>query len=216
MMYAAEESPPIDHAPAAYRGDGLFDNRELSTIAMIAALHFAVSFVARLSGTALYAFFGPFYVFPDGIGGEAIPCLLIAVIVTLVPRIGTATLTIGTVFLLNGIVSGSFSVSALCMVVLSIVVHELVLAALRVTRFDRSQTLPAAPAPAFVARMALAIGLANGVALYGQYFITIYFYKNVFPMWFVHSAALITGMLYGAIGAAIGCVWGFRLRRTAP
>jgi len=81
-MHAAEESPPLDQSPIHMRDGGLFDNRELSTIAMVAALHFVVSFAARLSGTVLYAFLGPFYVFLDGIGAEAIPCLLVAVIVT--------------------------------------------------------------------------------------------------------------------------------------
>jgi carbamoyltransferase len=53
-------------------------------------------------------------------------------------------------------------------------------------------------------RTAVAIGLANGAALYIQYFIAMRFYRLHFDLWFVHAAALVTGLGYGTIGAALG------------
>lgn len=215
-MQAAEDSPTPYESPLDLRGGGLFDNRELSAIAMVAALHFVVSFAARLSGTILYVFLGPLYVFLNGIGDEGIPCLLVAVIVTLIPRVGTAALTITTVFLLNGICSGSFSVAAAMLVLVSIVSHEVILGLFGITKLERLESTAAAATPALVARTALAIGLANGAALYGQFAISINIYEFHFDIWFVHAVALIVGVGYGAIGAAIGTRWGFQLRKTAP
>lgn len=217
-MHAAEETPPTVLEPAFPEGDGLFDNRELSTIAMIAAIHFVVSFTARLGGTVIFALFGPFSVYLDGIASEGVPCLLVAVILTLIPRVGTATLTIGTVFLLNGIVSGSFSVNAFILVGVSIAAHELILFLLGVTKLDRRLPTSAVATPAIVARTALAVGCANAAALYVQFYIAMNFgeYRLKFDPWYVHSVALITGLLFGASGAAIGTRWGYELRRTAP
>jgi len=104
---------------------------------MIAAIHFVVSFAARLGGTVIFALFGPFSVYIDGIASEGVPCLLVAVILTLIPRVGTATLTIGTVFLLNGIVSGSFSVNAFILVGVSIPAHEAILVPCRLPNPER-------------------------------------------------------------------------------
>jgi hypothetical protein len=215
-MHATEESPTPARSPVFVRGGGLFDNRELSTIAMIAALHFVVSFVARLSGTILFVFLGPYYVFLNGIGDEGIPCLLIAVIVTLIPRFGTAALTIITVFLLNGIVSGSFSAAAATYVLVSVVCHEAVLLLCGVTHRRRVESTAASASTSLLVRTALAVGLANGAALYGQFMISIKFYDFHFDTWYLYSVALIAGMGYGAIGAVIGTLWGFQLRKTSP
>lgn len=195
---------------------GHFDNRELSTIAMLATLHFAASFVAKLAASVLYALFGPFYIFPDGLGGEMLPCLLLAAAVTLVPRVGTATLSIAVVALLNAIVGGSFAFSSLILAAVSITVHELVLGTLGLTLKSKLVHATSRVSTSLLIRTALAIGIANALTLYAQYFVSIRFYRLHFDTWFVHAAAVITGLLYGAVGAALGTVWGFRLRRTSP
>jgi hypothetical protein len=216
----SEASPAADAGPAAETGlsrrRGHFDNRELSTIAMLAALHFVVSFAAKTAGMALYAALGPFYIFPDGIGGELIPSLLVATTVALVPRIGTAALTMTVVALLNAIVGGSFAVASLVQLAASVCIYELILGVLGVT-LESPWTRPAARiSTGLLLRTALAVGLANGAALYVQYFISMTFYQFRFDMWFVHAACLVTGVGYGTIGAALGAALGFQLRRTAP
>lgn len=188
---------------------GHFTNRELTTIAVLAALHFAVSFAARMAGGVLYVFLGPWSTFVDGIGGEGIPCLLLAVTIALVPRVGTATYAILTVWLLNAIVSGTFSMTSMVQVSVSVVMHESILALSGVTLGSRRRA-------GEVVRVALAVGLANAAVLYAQFFIAIKLYDLQFPMSFVHQVSLVTGFGYGAIGAAVGAAWGRRLRRTAP
>lgn len=215
-MHAAEDSPLAASAPEFRAGGGLFDNRELSTIAMIAAIHFVVSFGARLAGIVIFALFGPFAVYLEGIGGEGIPCLLIAVIVTLIPRFGTATLTIATVWLLNGIVSGSFSFAGILLVGVSMVAHEAILLVCGVTKRERVPATLEAANGSVVVRTALAVGIANSLTLYIQFGISINLYGLHFAPWYMHSVALWNGLVYGAIGAAIGTLWGFQLRKTSP
>lgn len=198
-----------DYCLPRNRRTGHFTNRELTTIAVLAALHFAVSFAARMAGGVLYVFLGPWSTFVDGIGGEGIPCLLLAVTITLVPRVGTASYAILTVWLLNAIVSGTFSITSMVQVSVSVVLHEFILAASGITLGGRRRK-------GEIARTALAIGLANAAVSYTQFFIAIELYHLQFPMLFVHQVSLITGFGYGAIGAAVGAAWGRRLRRTAP
>jgi hypothetical protein len=198
-----------DYCLPQNRRTGHFTNRELTTIAVLAALHFAVSFAARMAGGVLYVFLGPWSTFVDGIGGEGIPCLLLAVTIALVPRVGTATYAILTVWLLNAIVSGTFSMTSMVQVSVSVVMHESILALSGVTLGSRR-------CAGEVVRMALAVGLANAAVLYSQFFIAIKLYDLQFPMSFVHQVSLVTGFGYGAIGAAVGAAWGRRLRRTAP
>lgn len=215
--FAELDVPPADAPGPASHRRGHFDNRELSTIALLAALHFAVSFAARLFGYALFAFLGPFAVYVDGIGGEAIPSLLLAVAVMLVPRVGTAVLSISTVWLLNVLVTGTFSVVSAAMVIVSMAAHEVVLRIAGITHLGASQLLPSSKLPAsLVVRSALAIGIANSIALYAQFFISMKFYDFYFSPLYIHSVALLTGLGYGAVGAAVGTAWGFQLRRAAP
>lgn len=198
-----------DYCLPPHRRTGHFTNRELTTIAVLAALHFAVSFAARMAGGMLYVFLGPWSTFVDGIGGEGIPCLLLAVTIVLVPRAGTATYAILTVWLLNAIVSGTFNATSIVQVSVSVVMHELILALSGVT-------LRRQPCSAEIIRIATAIGAANAAVLYVQFFIAINLYHLQFPISFVHQVSLITGFGYGALGAAVGTAWGRRLRRTAP
>lgn len=198
-----------DYCLPQNRRTGHFTNRELTTIAVLAALHFAVSFAARMAGGVLYVFLGPWSTFVDGIGGEGIPCLLLAVTIVLVPRVGTATYAILTVWLLNAIVSGTFSVTSIVQVSVSVVMHELILALTGITFGNHRRK-------GEVVRIALAVGLANAAVLYAQFFIAIKLYHLQFPMSFVHQVSLVTGFGYGAVGAAVGAAWGRRLRRTAP
>ena len=206
---AATASPEV-------RRRGHFDNRELSTIALLAALHFAVSFAARLFGYVLYALLGPMAVYFGGLGDEAIPSLLLAVAIVLVPRFGTAALSIATVWLLNVLVTGTLSFVSLVMVSTSLVAYEVVLGVAGVTLESRLVEPTSRPRPGLVIRTALALGTANAVALYVQFYVSMRFYRFAFEPWYYHSVALVTGLGYGAVGAAIGTLWGFRLRKAAP
>jgi hypothetical protein len=195
---------------------GHFDNRELSTIAVLASLHFAVSVAARLFGYILYALLGPLAVYLGGLGDEGVPSLLLAVALILVPRFGTAALSIATVWLLNVLVTGTLSFVSLLMVTTSLVVYEVVLGAAGITLESRLVEPSSRPRADLVVRTSLALGIANALALYVQFFVSMHFYQFAFEPWYYHSVALVTGLGYGAVGAAIGTLWGSRLRKAAP
>lgn len=215
MSSAAERSPPpLRHAARRPAG---FSNRELSTIAVLASLHFAVSFAARLLGGVLYVFLGPWSVYVDGIASEAIPCLITATTVVLVPRVGTAGLSILTVWLLNAVVTGTFTATSLVQVSVSVVVHEAILFALRATHLRRVDVAATTVERFFTSlTTALGVGAANAGALYIQFYISMQYFKLHFDAWYIHSVALLTGFVYGGVGAAIGARWALDLRRTAP
>lgn len=187
----------------------------LATIGLISGLHFAVSYTAALFGTMLRPLFGPFVIFVTGLGDEGIPCLLLAVIVTLLPRPGTLMLTNLTLFILNCVFGGSFGLIQLLFVTVSIVLGEGILAAMRVTT-GASLRQPGAKAPLpVVGRMAVTIGLVNAAPLLVQYCLYQVMYRLQFATWFIIAGTLIPGFFYGAIGAAIGTLLGYRLRRVA-
>jgi hypothetical protein len=191
-----------------------FDNRELSTIAMLAALNFAASFASRLVDGLLMTVLGPFFVYVAGIGDEGLPCLLVAVAVTLVPKVGTAGLSLSVVWLLYGLVTGTFSIINLETIAASIVLHETALVLCGVTILRPAPTVR--PSWFVVVRTALAVGAANGAALFMNYVVFMHQLGREFDSWYVFSASVLVGFVYGAIGAAIGTVWGYQLRRTAP
>ncbi|MBL9080321.1 MAG: hypothetical protein JNK76_00855 [Planctomycetales bacterium] len=195
---------------------GHFDNRELSTIAVLSALHFAASFGSQIFGTVLSVVLGPWAVFVNGLTGEGLPALLLATTVTLIPRIGAAAAAMSTVWLLNGIVTGTISFVSAQQFSVSLFVYEASLLVLLVStgRFLRGVSRLAVASE--VIRTALAIGVANSIGLYIQFEIAINEYKIQFAPYYVDQVALITGFGYGAVGAAIGVIWGRSLRRTAP
>lgn len=215
-MSVADEPPPPSMPLVAGRRFGHFDNRELSTIALLAALHFTVSFASNVFGSLVYALTGPAAVFVSGVTGEGLPSLLLATAVVLVPRVGTATLSIATVWLMNAVATGTFAVDSTGMVLVSIVTHEIMLGAIGVTLETPWSRLSSRMRSVDAIRCAAAIGLANSATLYAQFFISIFATRRHFDPWFIHAVALVTGLGFGAIGAAVGCVWGFQLRKTAP
>ncbi len=212
----ADEAAAIAPFPAVERPLGHFDNRELSTLALLAALHFAASFASNVSGSLVAALAGPAHVFVSGLTGEGLPSLLLATAVVLVPKVGAATYSIAVVWLLNAVVTGTFSVVSTAMVAVSIVVHELLLGLLGVTLESPWRRPSAVLRAVDVVRTSAAVGLANGAALYAQFAVSRYFYDFRFDAWYVHAVALVTGVGYGSLGAAVGAAWGFQLRKTSP
>ena len=187
----------------------------LATIGLIAGLHFAVSHTAVIVGTMLRPLFGPFVIFIAGLGDEGIPCLLLAVIITLLPRPGTLMLTNLALFTLNCVFGGMFGLIQLLFVTVSIALGEMILAAMGVTTGDTLKQPRAKPPASIVWRMAITIGMLNAAPLFVQYCIYQVLYRLQYATWFIVAGTLIPGFLYGAIGGAIGTLLGFRLRRIA-
>jgi hypothetical protein len=186
----------------------------LATIGMVAGLHFVVSYASRLAGYVLGGLLGPFQIFVAGLGNELAASLLLAVAVTLVPRVGTFTISSLTVFLLNALFTGQFGLVDVLFVTASAVLGEGALALMGATTSDRLAR-PSARVPwDGAARVALAVGTANAAALFVQFCLVQVLYRLHFADWYVAAVALVTGLLYGTAGGAWGAAFGFRLRRT--
>ena len=125
-------------------------------------------------------------------------------------------LSLVTLFALNVITSGQVGLIALVFVAVSVALHESLAALLGVTVGRAPRSTTGAIDWSFVIRAALAIGLANALAMYAQYALFETLLRLYFDEWYKLSVSLITGLVYGGIGAGCGAVLGLRLRRTAP
>jgi hypothetical protein len=192
-------------------------NAGLATIASIAALQFTVSYAARVLGAVAGALLGPMYVFIDGLGSKGLSCLFLGVLVALLPRPGALALALFTLFSLNVLASGQVGLSALLFLTVSIVLHEVLAAALGLTIGNAEQPrISRASRYWFATRVGLAIGLAHGLSLYAQYELFEVLLRLYFDTWYKIAVSVITGFLFGGIGAAMGALVGLRLRRAAP
>ena len=196
----------------------------LSTIGLLAALHFVASYSAVLVGGVLSALMGPFATFLSGLGNEGVTSLLLATAVTLVPRVGTLALSSITVALLNALFRGQLGVLDLLFVTVSVALGELCLLLAGVTSVGKSAFAAAGAATVSSSaavtgrsaclRIALAIGVANMAALYAQFCMIEVLHRLFFAAWYVTAVAVLTGLGYGAIGAWLGGRLGGELRRT--
>ncbi|MBL8825951.1 MAG: hypothetical protein JNM18_03135 [Planctomycetaceae bacterium] len=187
----------------------------LAVIGAVSSLHYTVGAISRIGGQLLQGIMGPYAVFIHGVGDEAIPCFLSAILVVLRPKPGTVGVSQLTVFLLMVVTSGTIGFTALLFISTSVLLHEVLLAVLGVTVGSVVPT-PRPTAPAHVSlRIALAIGLANGAVLFAQFAYYRLMYRLQFDEWYVLSVAGVTGVVYGTIGAALGVISGYQLRRSS-
>lgn len=187
----------------------------LAMIGLVSAIHFAIAVTSRMGGQVVSAVIGPFAVFVNGIGDEGFPCLLSAVLVALRPKVGTLTLSLLSVFLLMVVTSGTLGLTALIFVSTSVALHEGLCALLRVTTGNDRYAASAKIPTGWMLRAALAISLANALALYAQFAFFRQLYRLQFSDWYVAAVVLINGLLLGFIGSVFGARLGYRLRSVA-
>jgi hypothetical protein len=188
----------------------------LAMIALVAGMHFGVSYASRLGGNVLGTFMGPFSIFIEGLGGEGLACLLLAAAVTLIPKPGSLAVSSLAVFLLNALFTGQFGLVEVLFVTVSVALGETCLALAGVTTAGGFRRPSPTAHPVSVLQMALAIGLANAGTLFAQFCLSQVLYRLFFSAWYMAAVALITGLLYGAVGAGLGTLLGWELRRTLP
>ncbi|HEY2841133.1 MAG TPA: hypothetical protein VGJ26_18400 [Pirellulales bacterium] len=196
-------------------------NGGLATIAMIAGMQFTVAYAARMIGIVAGVVLGPYYLYIDGLGSKGISCLLLGTLVTLLPLPGVLALVLATVFVLNAITNGQLGLVSLLFIAVTIALHELFAAVLGVTagpaRPAIRDMLGALPEVtwSFAIRVGLAIGLAQCVSLLAQYEMYKTLLRFDFDLSYKISVSVITGLIYGGVGAACGAFLGGRLRKVA-
>lgn len=184
----------------------------MTRIALLAVLHFTVSFSAKIVNTVLTAVAGPYALFVSGIGGEILPSFVQAVTVAVVRRPGALALSNLTVALLNGICAGQLGPLDVWLAIVGAALGELCLFAVGATQW---------PAPRAVAsrswpyRCALGLAIYNGGTWFLQYSVYEVAYGLYFPVSYVAAVTLIVGIAYGGAGAMVGALWGVRLREVS-
>jgi len=197
-------------------------NAGLATIAMVAAMQFSVAYAARVIGALAGVLLGPYYLYIDGVGSKGLTCLLLGALIALLPLPGVLALALATVFVLNAIANGQLGLMSLLFIAVTIALHEVFAAAFGVTtgrdrpaNGNRAVLLPAVTASLAI-RIGLAIGLAQCLSLFAQYEMYKALLRLDFAMSYKLSISVITGLLYGGVGATCGAFLGGRLRKVAP
>ncbi len=186
----------------------------LALIGLVASVHFAISFAFRLVGDVSASLLGPLAIFVAGIGHEALSTAIVAALLVLLPRPGTFSLSVLTLFLLNAMFTGQLGISDFVFVMVSMIWGECLLALCGVTRGSAFRQ-PSSDAPAAnLWRMAVALGVANFGTLVVQFCLVQVLHRLYYAAWYVVAVALITGLVYGGIGAALGTRLGYRIRRA--
>ncbi|MBS0210702.1 MAG: hypothetical protein JSS27_17300 [Planctomycetes bacterium] len=206
---------PVTSADVASRPGSGADVERLTAVALVAAIHFVVSYVSLLINTILFALLGPYSIFFSGVFDQGVQALLLAVVLVLFPRVGTASLQMATVFLLNGVFSASLNISSLVLISGSIALHEAILWLAGVTRLPALREARPAPSGSIIVRVAVSIGLCKAITVLVQYLISMTLYRLQFSPSFIAAVTLAT-LVYAAVGGAAGVPLGYHLRRASP
>ena len=183
---------------------------ELMTISLFAAMAFLVSVAGRLIGVGVSAALGPFSVMLTGLIDDVLRYALLATLLTLLPRTGTAALFALTQWLLSGIALGSFGPSDVLFVTGRIFWLEGGLWLAGITRSRR--WLDAHPVERWM-RLAAALGGASAAANATGLVLHITLYRLFLADWYVAMVIIGPGFLYVAIAAAVAVPFADSLRR---
>lgn len=186
---------------------------DLVTIAMFAALTFVVGAAFQLVGMAVSTVLGPLAPLLTGLPDDAFRAVLLATLLTALPKPGVfaAAATVG--FLMRGIVLGSFHPVDLLYVGTVIAVHE---AGLWVAGITRGTGWRDGPPTAQWLRLTAGFGFANVVCVLLGLSTSAVLYRLYFATWYVVALAAIPGFLYVAIGCRLAVPIAASLRRIAP
>jgi hypothetical protein len=183
---------------------------ELMTIALFAAMGFLVSVAGRLIGVGVAAALGPFSVMLTGLIDDVLRYALLATLLTLLPRPGTASLVALTQWLLSGIALGSFGPTDLLFITGRVFWLESGLWMAGITR-SRSW-LDEHPVKRWL-RLAAALGGASAAANATGLILHVTLYRLFLADWYVAMVIAGPGFLYVAIACAVAVPFADSLRR---
>ncbi|MEQ1507248.1 MAG: hypothetical protein ABMB14_33775, partial [Myxococcota bacterium] len=186
---------------------------DLVTIALFAAATFAVGAAFQLVGAVIATALGPLAPLITGLPDDAFRAVLLATLLTLLPRVGVFAAAAAIGFLMRGLVLGSFHPVDWLYVGSSIALHEAGLWLAGITRDPRWRDGSAA---ARWSRLTIGLGVPNAVAVVLGLASTAMLYRLWFAGWYVAALALIPGLLYVAIGCRLAVPIADGLRRIAP
>ncbi|MCB9781209.1 MAG: hypothetical protein H6742_21765 [Alphaproteobacteria bacterium] len=183
---------------------------ELMTIGLFGALTFVVSAIGRLLTMGLASVLGPFATFATGLVDDCLRYTLLATLLTLVPRVGTASLAVLTGWLLSGIALGSFGPTDLLFVGGRVFWLESLLWLTGITRVVGWQD----QGPwARWARLGLGLGGASLLTSATGLVLHVTLYRLFLAEWYVVAVLALPGFLYVLFACALAVPFAESLRR---
>ena len=183
---------------------------ELMTIALFGALGFLVSAAGRLLGTGVAAVLGPFSVLLTGLIDDVFRYALLATLLTLLPRPGTAALAALTHWLLSGIALGTFGPTDVLFVGGRVLWLE---GALWLVGITRPTGWRDSGAVARWLRLAAGFGAASIATSATGLVLHVVLYRLFLADWYVAMVLVGPGFLYVVLACALAVPFADSLRR---
>lgn len=186
---------------------------DLMTIALIGSLLFMTQVAGEIGGAALSAILGPFSGLITGLIDDALRFSLLAVLVTLLPRPGTAALATVTGALLAGLAMGRLGPLEAFTVCSRVAWIE---GALWVVGITRNPSWRDGPAFARWLRLSLGFGAASVLSLATMLVLAVVLYRLFYADWYVALMLTGPGFLYVAVAMLFAAPFAHSLRKVAP
>lgn len=184
---------------------------ELMTIALFGSLTFVVSAVGRLLTMGVATVLGPFATLLTGLVDDCLRYSLLATLVCLLPRVGTASLAVLVGWLLSGFAMGTFSPTDLLFVGGRVFWLESLLWLTGVTRgtawLDQSRWLR-------WLRLALGFGLASLLTSATGLVLHVTLYRLFLADWYVALILALPGFAYVGLAVAMAVPFAESLRQV--
>ncbi|MCK6529021.1 hypothetical protein L6R50_16160 [Myxococcota bacterium] len=187
---------------------------ELMTIALFGTALSVIGFAADLLGTVAAAVLGPFQVLVLGLVQDLLRYSLVATLLLLAPRPGTAALAMTTGFGLHALALGGVSPTGLLFLGTAVALQESLLWVAGVTRGRWAE--PGTPFLAQWIPLAAALTTASAASAFASLALHSVLYRLFFAPWYVALVVLVPSGLYVVIAAAVGLRLGRGLREVAP
>jgi hypothetical protein len=186
---------------------------DLVTISLFGTLDFVLRTTAGLLASAFAAVLGPFAILVTGLLDDVLHISLLATLLTLLPRPGTASLAVILGWLLRGLVSGGFAPQDLIFLGSKVFLLE---ASLYLSGLTRRPEWRDGTGTARWLRLSLGLApahaLTTGLALVGH----MVFFRLFLADWYIAMVMLLPGFIYVLIAAGFATRLSDSLRRVEP
>lgn len=188
-----------------------FDTASLVTIALFGALTFVAGTVGQLLGLGAAAAAGPFATMVTGLVDDALQATLLGALITVLPRPGSATLTVLVAWLLRGIATGTLSPMDIAFVSCRIATLE---GGLWLFGLTRGGAWREASRVQRVVRLGLGLAVGSFTGTAASLVLHAALFRLYFAPWYVAMVLIGPGFLYVLAAAGVADRVATQLRRV--
>ncbi len=188
-----------------------FGTTDLTTIAVFATLGFVITAATAVLSSGLAALLGPFSMLVTGLLSDCLRSALLATLIVLLPRRGTATLFLLLGWLMQGIALGAFSPTDFVFVGGRIFWLESFLWLAGLTRGGAWRDARSA---ARFARLTVGFAGSSLLSMAGSMASQIVLFRLYYAAWFVVLMLALPGFLYDVIACALATAFAASLREV--